>query len=189
MSVLNVVTVNSTVRDFADAAVRHRARDLTPSELRQPWLRVLAGDLFETLFDMAGGIGLAATQTGVLLRIAVIALRDGSKPIVLVNPSYEPAGPGTDTADERCLSVPGFAAAVPRYTSIRASFVDLGGKRHETLQEGFLARVMQHEIDHLDGILCIDRVADKTAIRAESGGYPARQAARAIEEIESGEAE
>jgi peptide deformylase len=184
MSDLSVGTVNATVRDLADVAVRQPARDLTPIELRQSWIESLARDLFETLFQTPGGIGLAATQVGILLRIAVIALRDGSQPLVMLSPSYEPATSDLEAEDERCLSVPGFVASVPRYKQIRVSFLDLGGDEQTGLQEGFLARVMQHEIDHLDGILCIDRAEDKEAIRAESEGYPARQAARALHDLE-----
>lgn len=183
MTLFNIVAVNSTVRDFADVAVRRPGRNLTAEELEQPWFRTFVGDLFETLYATAGGIGLAAPQVGVLLRVAVIALHDGSAPLVLVNPSYRPAGAETELLDERCLSLPDFASPVQRYRHIQVQYLDQLGAQHDSVVEDFLARVMQHEIDHLDGILCIDRVADKGAIRAESGGYPARQAQRTLGEL------
>jgi peptide deformylase len=183
MPPLNIVVVNATTRDSPDVAVRRPARELRPDELGEHWFRDLVADLFESLYATPGGIGLAAPQVGVLLKVAVISLRDGTPPLVLVNPSYEPDGEAMDVIDERCLSVPDFAAPVPRYLSIRARYIDQHGQSHEALQGDFLARVMQHEIDHLNGILCIDRVADKSLIRAETGGYPERQAARVADEL------
>jgi peptide deformylase len=178
MAPLNIVVVSATTRDSKDVAVRLPARNLDREELAQPWFRSLVVDLFEALYATPGGIGLAAPQVGVLLRVAVIALRDGTPPIVLVNPSYEPADGTIQTEDERCLSVPDFAAPVPRYSAIRVRYLDQHGEAHDRVEGEFLARVMQHEIDHLDGVLCIDRVADKRLIRAETGGYPHRQAER-----------
>ncbi len=182
MAPLNIVVVNATTRDMADVAVRRPARGLEPFELEQPWFRLLVRDLFETLYATPGGIGLAAPQVGVLLRVAVIALRDGTPPLVLVNPSYEPAEGATQTEDERCLSVPDFAAPVPRYVAVRVRFLDQHGAVQNRVEREFLARVMQHEIDHLDGILCIDR-AEKGLIRAETSGHPARQAVRVCDDL------
>jgi len=183
---LNIVMVNATVRDFADVAVRRAARDLSPDEISAGWCRALIGDMFETLYDTPGGIGLAAPQVGVLLRLAVIDLRDGNPARVFINPSYRASAAETDERDERCLSVPGFAGAVVRFREVEVDFVDqLGARKVETASE-VLARVIQHEIDHLDGILCIDRISDKNLIRAESGGYPARQAKRTADELFAG---
>ncbi len=183
MTVLNIVVVDATTRDMPEVAVRQRARDLDVAELRQPWFRALVMDLFETLYATPGGIGLAAPQVGVLLRVAVIALRDGTPPLVLVNPSYEPSGDGRSIEDERCLSVPDFAAPVPRYAEIRVRYLNQYAQPQDRVEQGFLARAMQHEIDHLDGVLCIDRVDDKSQIRPETGGYPGRQTARLAGEL------
>jgi peptide deformylase len=180
MTRLNIVTVNETVRDLPDVAVRRAARDVRADEHASAWLRTLIGDLFETLYDTPGGIGLAAPQAGVLLRIAVIDLRDGNPPRVLINPSYRPDGDETEDADERCLSVPDFAGPVSRFRQIAVEYLDHRGAKRSESASDLLARVMQHEIDHLDGILCIDRIADKSLIRPESGGYPARQASRTV---------
>jgi peptide deformylase len=181
VGVLSIVTVNATTRDLPEAAVRQAARDLIPSELGSDWLTQFISDMYETLYATAGGIGLAATQVGVLLRVAVISLRDGPPPIVLINPAYQAAGEETETVEERCLSAPDFVGAVPRPTEIRATYLDHRGVPHDELVRGFMARVMQHEIDHLDGILYLDRIADKGEVRAESGGFAARQAARTME--------
>jgi len=187
MSRLNIVTVNATVRDLADVAVRRAARELSVDEISAPWCRALIGDMFETLYDTPGGIGLAAPQVGVLLKLAVIDLRDGNPARVLINPSYRASAEDIDEQDERCLSVPDFAGAVARFRQIEVESLDqLGARKLETASD-FLARVMQHEIDHLQGILCIDRIGDKGLIRAESGGYPARQAKRTTDELFAGD--
>ena len=183
MARFNIVMVNTTVRDLADVAVRRAARDLRPDEIESAWCGALIADMFETLYDTPGGIGLAAPQVGVLLRLAVIDLRDGSPARVLINPSYRGSGDEMEPADERCLSVPDFAGPVERYRQVEIDFTDQAGtRRSETLLD-FPARVAQHEIDHLDGILCIDRIDDKGLIRVESGGYPARQARRTVEQL------
>lgn len=178
MATLNIVAVNATTRDFADVAVRRPARELSLEEIAEPRFRALVCDMFAALYATPGGIGLAAPQVGVLLKLAIISLRDGTAPLVLVNPSYEPYGDATDVVDERCLSVPEFAAPVPRYVQVGVRYLDQHAEQHEAVQGDFLARVMQHEIDHLNGILCIDRVTDKRLIRRDADGYAERQAAR-----------
>lgn len=182
MAPLSIVVVNATTRDMAEVAVRQPARNLDPDEVRQPWFRDLVRDLFEALYATAGGVGLAAPQVGLLLRVAVIALTDGTPPLVLVNPTYEPAGPEVHAEDERCLSVPAFVAAVPRYAAIRVRYLDQHGASHDRIERDFLARVMQHEIDHLDGILCIDR-AENGLIRPEGIGYAGRHAVRVVDDL------
>lgn len=184
MSVLSIVTVNATTRDLGDVAVRKAGRDSTPEELGSGWLRQFISDMFEALYATAGGIGLAAPQVGVLLRVAVIALRDGTPPLVLINPSYRAAGEEEETADERCLSAPDFAGAVRRPAEIRVDYIDHLARQHDLIVQGFLARAMQHEIDHLDGILYLDRMAEKREIRTEIGGFPARQAERTMEGLQ-----
>ena len=183
MSLLSIVTVSSTTRDLPDVAVRRPARDVTESELRHPWFFTFVGDMFETLYATQGGIGLAATQVGVLLRVTVVALRDGTAPLVLVNPTYEPVGDALEVLDERCLSVPDFAGAVGRFAEIRARYLDYRGRPCDASATGLLARVMQHEIDHLDGTLYVDRIPDKSGIRSESGGFPARQAQQTMDDL------
>jgi peptide deformylase len=183
MTALHIMTVNATVRDLADVAVRCAARDLRADEIDAPWCRELIADLFETLYGTPGGIGLAAPQVGVLLRLAVIDLRDGSTPRVLINPAYRPAGDERETEDERCLSVPDFTGPVDRFRQVTVDHLDQRGLPCNEVVADFPARVIQHEIDHLDGILCIDRVTDRALLRPETGGYPARQARRTAEAL------
>ena len=123
-------------------------------------LKQLAKDLVETMYD-APGAGLAANQIGVCLRVVVIdvsASEEEKKPLVLVNPEIiEKEGCQVD--EEGCLSVIDFTANVERYSKLRVKAQDLDGKTWEFPAEEFFARVIQHELDHLNGILFIDRLS------------------------------
>jgi peptide deformylase len=120
----------------------------------------LADDMAETMYN-APGIGLAANQVGVPRRLIVIdtSRRDpDSQLIVLVNPELV-SGDGLITLEEGCLSVPDYQAEVTRYQRVRVRGLDLQGKVMELDAEGLLAVVLQHEIDHLNGKLFIDRLS------------------------------
>ncbi|MFK0173874.1 peptide deformylase [Streptomyces sp. NPDC090306] len=117
----------------------------------------------------APGVGLAAPQVGVPLRIAVVEdpapvsdevrVARGRVPQpfrVLVNPSYEPVGPGRAAFFEGCLSVPGWQAVVARHTEVRLRALDEGGRSVDEVFAGWPARIVQHETDHLDGTLYLD---------------------------------
>ena len=129
-------------------------------------LRTLVADMFETMYD-APGIGLAAVQVGVPIRLLVMDLQedegeDGKairKPLVFINP--EIIDPAEDWAiyNEGCLSVPDQYAEVERPESCRAQWMDLDGKQHDERIEGMLATCLQHEMDHLEGILFIDHLS------------------------------
>jgi len=114
--------------------------------------------MIETMED-AGGVGLAAPQVHIPLRIIIFHVpekRSGSAGVpltVLINPELEPVGSECVEGVEACLSLPGLAGTVPRWKSVRYRGFDLSGNRLDELVEGFHARVVQHEIDHLDGIL------------------------------------
>jgi peptide deformylase len=133
-----------------------------------PAVRTLVEDMLETMED-AHGAGLAAPQVHVPLRVVVFhvpesrALREGEEPVpltVLINPEIQPLTEETAEGWEACLSVPGLAGMVPRFTQIRYSGFDLNGARIEREARGFHARVVQHECDHLDGILYPQRMTD-----------------------------
>jgi peptide deformylase len=114
-----------------------------------------------TLYNTGNAIGLAAPQVGESLRLSVIDLSMGTEEnnlVVLINPEILERD-GKDTLDEGCLSFPGITVPVNRSTSILLKNYDISGKDKETEVDGFLARVIQHEIDHLDGTLIIDRVS------------------------------
>ncbi len=125
-------------------------------------VRKLIDDLVETM-RAAPGVGLAAPQVGVGLRVAVVELE--KKVYTLVNPEIVEASEETQTAPEACLSIRGFWAEVTRAMRVRVRALDRRGKRYTVSAEGFLARAFQHEIDHLDGILYIDRLPSLDLLR------------------------
>ena len=117
-------------------------------------IRTLAEDMLETMYE-ANGVGLAAPQVGILRRICVIDVMDGD-PIILINPEIiETAGEQTD--EEGCLSIPGKCASVTRADYVKVKSFDMELNPVIIEGEGLRARALQHEIDHLDGVLYGDR--------------------------------
>ena len=152
--------------------LRKRARELTPDELRHPELARLVVDMIDTLHDY-GGIGLAAPQVNEPVRLAIIEIGGGpsrygeipAMPLtVFVNPTIEVVNPKAAGYWEGCLSVPGLRGFVERPQHVRVTYQDLKGARHTLELEGFLATVFQHEFDHLDGTLYLDRVRDPSKV-------------------------
>ena len=124
-------------------------------------LRKLIDDLIETMHD-APGIGLAAIQIAEPIRLLVVDIakkEEPPQPQAFVNPEIVWSSEERSTYEEGCLSIPEYYAEVERPASIRARFLDRDGKPAEVLAEGLLATVLQHEIDHLDGILFIDHIS------------------------------
>lgn len=123
-------------------------------------LRQLAENMAETMYD-APGVGLAAPQVGVLKRLIVLDCSSADEPadlILAVNPEII-AREGESLEEEGCLSVPGFFANVKRAARVRMRYQDVGGRTLERDAEGLLAVCVQHEIDHLEGILFVDRLS------------------------------
>ncbi|HNX75843.1 MAG TPA: peptide deformylase [Candidatus Rifleibacterium sp.] len=115
----------------------------------------LVDDMFETMYA-SKGVGLAAPQVGVNVRLAIIDI--GEDPLILINPQIIKHS-GKETCDEGCLSFPGLTEKVERATKLVAEATDLDGSVFEIEAEGLLARAIQHELDHLDGVLFIDRIS------------------------------
>lgn len=132
-----------------------------PVEAITPEIRELAGNMLETMYD-ARGVGLAAPQVGVNLRMLVMdpAMADEPRaPRVLINPVLELLGEKIVSEQEGCLSVPmNYRADVPRNSIVKLDAMDLEGNKISEILEGFPAIVIQHEADHLDGRLFIDRI-------------------------------
>jgi len=126
-----------------------------------PEMRRLVDDMAETLVD-AGGIGLAAPQVHVPLRLFL--WRDGPALRVLFNPVITPLGPETEAAWEGCLSIPGLRGRVDRPARVAWSGLDENGEPVAGEAEGLAARVLQHENDHLDGVLYLSRMKDLTQL-------------------------
>jgi len=151
-----------------------------PVETFDDELRTLVADMFETMYD-APGIGLAAIQVGVPLRVLVIDLQpedpdaesvacdhDGhhhhhrptlKQPRVFVNPEILDPSEETTLYQEGCLSVPDIYAEVERPSAVRVRWHDLDGKAHEEAMDGLMAVCIQHEMDHLEGVLFIDHLS------------------------------
>ncbi len=124
-------------------------------------LRRLADDMLETMYD-APGIGLAAVQVGEPLRMLVmdVAKEDGEKqPFVLVNPQIVATGDDVSTYEEGCLSIPDYYAEVERPAAVTVKYLDRDGKEQTLSADGMLATCVQHEIDHLNGVLFIDHIS------------------------------
>ena len=136
-----------------------------------PAIRQLVADMIETLADV-GGRGLAAPQVHVPLRLVIFHVpehEDDLGPLtVLANPVIEPLSDEVEDGWEGCLSVPGLRGMVPRHTRIRYAGVAPTGERIERTAEGFHARVVQHECDHLDGLLYPMRMTDLGKLVFES---------------------
>jgi peptide deformylase len=154
--------------EIGDPVLRERAREVTAAELRSDAVQALIDDMIETMRD-ANGAGLAANQVGETLRVAVVEVRPGNprypyKPpvplTVIVNPVIEPLDDEIEQINEGCLSVPNLRGEVPRRMNIRVRYIDRDGEEHDEVRRGLTAGTFQHELDHLDGTLFVDRVAD-----------------------------
>jgi peptide deformylase len=124
-------------------------------------IRQLVDDMFETMYD-APGIGLAAIQVGVPKRVitADLAKKDEPRaPQVFINPEILSRSEELSTYEEGCLSIPEIHEDVERPATVRVRYLDRDGKPHEVDAEGLLATCLQHEIDHLDGVLFIDHIS------------------------------
>jgi peptide deformylase len=168
-----------SVRKYGDPVLRRRAqtvREVTPE------IRRLADDMIETMYDEAG-IGLAAPQVGASIRLMVVGDDRGRNPRALVNPVITEQG-GSITAEEGCLSIPGVFADVPRAEWVQVEGHDLEGAPVSIRAKGFHARVFQHEMDHLDGILFIDRLdavtRDRIKRKIKKDGLPESHRAFAL---------
>jgi peptide deformylase len=150
------------VRRYGDPLLRRRAR---PVDEVTPEIRRLVEDMTETMFDEVG-IGLAAPQVGHSLRLLVVGDEEGRGVQALVNPVITESG-GTVTAEEGCLSLPGIFADVTRAQWVKLAAQDLEGRPLAMTARGLRARVFQHEIDHLDGVLFIDRLDPVTRDRVK----------------------
>lgn len=141
-----------------DPRLREKSR---PVETVDDGVRALMDDMLETMCK-APGIGLAAIQVGVPLRIVVMDLAgegEDKKPMFFVNPTVSDQSEESSLYEEGCLSVPGFFEEVERPSRCRVSFLDYHGRPQVLEAEGLLATCIQHEMDHLEGVLFIDRLS------------------------------
>jgi peptide deformylase len=160
------------IREMGDPVLREVAREVTPEELAGAEVQQLIDDMIETM-RAANGAGLAAPQVGVPLRIAVIEVREGNprypyKPpiplTVIVNPHLTPLDGTTFATNEGCLSMPNIRGDLERFENVGVRYHDRDGGVHEETRRGLTAGTFQHEVDHLDGILFVDRMADLSSL-------------------------
>ena len=144
--------------------LRAKARAIERAEITSPVVQKLIDDMFETMGEYHG-VGLAAPQIHESLRLFVAALDTGDEdappapPVAIINPEIAPVGTERVEDWEGCLSIPDIRGRVPRAKEIRVRGFDRTGERIEIRAADFAARVVQHETDHLDGILFFDRMA------------------------------
>ena len=141
-----------------DPILKARARPVGAGEMER--VRELVPLMFATMYR-APGIGLAAPQVGVGLRFAVVDLMPDNKPtpIALINPEVTARSQELATREEGCLSLPGQYADVTRPARVTVRYTDVEGARRQIEADGLLAACLQHEIDHLDGILFVDHLS------------------------------
>lgn len=142
------------IRNLPDPVLRQKAKKISGLD---PSLRKLISNMIETLHDV-NGVGLAAPQVGVSLRLVVIQMPDeDANPIVLINPEIVKRS-GEREVQERCLSIPGYSGTVKRSSSVTAKARDENWKEVRIKADELLAQALEHEIDHLSGILFVDRL-------------------------------
>ena len=160
------------IRELGDPVLREVAREVTTEELAGAQVQLLIDDMIETM-RAADGAGLAAPQVGVPLRIAVIEVREGNprypyKPpiplTVIVNPALRSLDGVTFATNEGCLSMPNLRGDLERFENVGVRYLDREGEPHEETWRGLTAGTFQHETDHLDGILFVDRMADMSSL-------------------------
>jgi peptide deformylase len=161
-----------TIRELGDPVLRTPAAAVGPDELADPTTQELIDSMIETM-RAADGAGLAAPQVGFSKRIAVIEVRPGNprypyKPpiplTVIVNPVLEPLGEETYLNNEGCLSMPNLRGDLERWVNVSVRHLDREGREVEATYRGLTAGTFQHEVDHLDGRLFVDRMSDLTTL-------------------------
>ncbi|HZY97352.1 MAG TPA: peptide deformylase [Candidatus Cybelea sp.] len=135
--------------------LRRVAKKVDPKEIREPLFQQLIDDMFETMYA-APGVGLAAPQVNVSKRIFVMDVNDEHPPAVVINPKLEVFDEVVEIR-EGCLSVPGMIGEIVRYKRAAVTCLDREGRKIRIEGEGLLAQCLQHEVDHLNGALYIDR--------------------------------
>lgn len=164
---------------LGDPVLRIPAQVLDAHDSHGEAVRALVRDMTETL-ERAGGVGLAAPQVGAAVRLILAGSfptdRAPDRPLVpistFLNPRIVAASPETEEAWEGCLSFQAYQVCVVRPQAVTVEYITLDGSPARVEAEGFFARVLQHEIDHLDGILTLDRAAGPEDIQASSPGEP-----------------
>jgi peptide deformylase len=183
---------------IGDPVLRERARELSPDQIASPEIQRLIDDLIETR-RATHGVGIAANQVGEVVRVAVVEVEEGNprypyKPpeplTVMINPVIEPLDSEMVEINEGCLSVPDLRGNLQRHLAIRVHYLDREGTEHDDVKRGLTAGTFQHEVDHLDGVLFVDRADPRSFATWEQFDRHqreefARRASRLTEELGS----
>ena len=177
------MTSHPQIAQLGNEVLRRQAQSI--DDFNAPKFHNLIASM-HTLMQEANGVGIAAPQLGESQQIVIIACRPTTRyplapvmePIVMVNPSFTLIDASRQKDWEGCLSVPGVRALVPRYRAIQVSYQNPQGERQEIMLEDFPARVFQHEFDHLQGLVYLDRVENNQDIVAESEFFKLIEAER-----------
>ncbi len=170
------ILASKNILKMGHPLLREIARSVPPASVPSSTVQEVILDMIDTL-EETGGIGLAAPQIGESLRIVIIKIPEGSNsygelkgiPLsVFINPSITKIGQEEEAHWEGCLSVPGLRGLVSRPQHLKLNYLTVDQEQKEIEVKGFLATVLQHECDHLDGILYIDRLVDSTQLSFES---------------------
>jgi peptide deformylase len=161
------------IAQLGEHILRQQAKKVADS--RTPEMIKIIADMLYTLSE-GNGVGLAAPQVFLSYRIVIIASKPSKRypkapemePVVMINPEYEKLTDNMHKDWEGCLSIPGIRALVPRYTHIKIRYTDCEDNQQTLIADDFIARVFQHEYDHLNGLVYLDRVDDNRDIIAES---------------------
>ena len=150
-----------TVRDILTIPDKRLRLVSEPVKRVDSGIRTLVDDMFETMYE-APGIGLAAIQVGIAKRVVVMDLskkEEEHEPRVFINPEITWASEEKSTYEEGCLSIPEYYEEVERPLSVKVKYLDLEGNAHEIEAKGLFATCLQHEIDHVNGVLFIDHLS------------------------------
>jgi peptide deformylase len=157
---------------IGDPILRQVARSLTPQDVGSPGIRALVEDMVDTMHAL-GGVGIAAPQVGESLQLAIVEVTDDSTRYpnttafgltVIVNPCITVLDEAEQAFWEGCLSIPDLRGVVHRPRKVRVDYTDLDSQPQCVVAEDFLATVFQHELDHLQGALFVDKVRDPTTL-------------------------
>ena len=163
MSVREVVQIG-------DPVLREAGREVKPDEIGSPEFQRLIDDLIDTK-RATHGAGIAANQIGEVVRVAIVEVEEGNprypyKPAVpltvMINPVLEPVGDETVEINEGCLSVPNLRGSLRRHLAVRVRYLDRDGTERDEVKRGLTAGTFQHEVDHLNGTLFVDRADPRT---------------------------
>lgn len=156
---MNIFNVNPAIMWHDDLFLRKPSRYLKPNEVLSDKFKETVNFMFQSLYENPIGVGLAAPQIGLMIRLVVIDIkRDGKKPLVLINPEFTPVENTMVQSNESCLSFTKRFGVVNRYKKIRVKAQNVKFETFEFEADSFLSLVCQHEIDHLDGKIYIDKV-------------------------------